>query len=293
MTTPFIRESNLARSSTPSLGRRPMSCDSSTGGATISVRRPPLPPPGGDLQSFRLLGRQLDTLAFVARTINRHSGVFDGCTLAVTGTGGPVQNRSRILTRLANTLGGKNICELYDVLYYVFGGSLYLCTTRRPLFYFSNSELGPCYGVSSDHPIYYVLVLAKLVFLTYPPDERVGVELADRLPRGPRQHPVTGVDGHDGLRDGPEGGGVGEAAHRVDIPIHLVHRHGLSNVVARAPALERPQERPRGAHLHTAVGSTVRGQKGTGKRDERPLVSATFERRRQRDGRNGAALARF
>eukprot|EP00959_Pyramimonas_sp_CCMP1952_P183531 3837385-Pyramimonas_sp.AAC.1 len=33
------------------------------------------------------------------------------------------------------------------------GGSLYLCTTRRPLLYVSRSELGP-YGVSSDHPMY-------------------------------------------------------------------------------------------------------------------------------------------
>eukprot|EP00976_Prorocentrum_cordatum_P024297 494677-Prorocentrum_minimum.AAC.1 len=33
------------------------------------------------------------------------------------------------------------------------GGSLYLCTARRPLFYASNSELGT-YGVSSDHPMY-------------------------------------------------------------------------------------------------------------------------------------------
>eukprot|EP00976_Prorocentrum_cordatum_P064333 1177453-Prorocentrum_minimum.AAC.3 len=30
---------------------------------------------------------------------------------------------------------------------------LYLCTTRRPLFYLSNSEFGP-YGGSSDHPMY-------------------------------------------------------------------------------------------------------------------------------------------
>ena len=43
------------------------------------------------------------------------------------------------------------------------GGSLYLCTTRRSLFYVSHSELGP-YGVSSDHPIYYVSVLADLVY---------------------------------------------------------------------------------------------------------------------------------
>eukprot|EP00959_Pyramimonas_sp_CCMP1952_P258486 5403066-Pyramimonas_sp.AAC.1 len=33
------------------------------------------------------------------------------------------------------------------------GGSLYLCTTRRPLFYVRNSGSGP-YGVSSDPPTY-------------------------------------------------------------------------------------------------------------------------------------------
>eukprot|EP00976_Prorocentrum_cordatum_P064093 1177351-Prorocentrum_minimum.AAC.2 len=57
--------------------------------------------------------------------------------------------------------------ELYDVKYAIRNnpdgscGSLYLCPTRRPLSYFSHSELGP-YGVSSDHPMYYVFVLANL-----------------------------------------------------------------------------------------------------------------------------------
>ena len=38
-------------------------------------------------------------------------------------------------------------------LVFALGWSSHLCFTQRPLFYVSNSELGP-YGVSSDHPMY-------------------------------------------------------------------------------------------------------------------------------------------
>eukprot|EP00959_Pyramimonas_sp_CCMP1952_P101375 2120650-Pyramimonas_sp.AAC.1 len=59
-------------------------------------------------------------------------------------------------------------CSVRSVLYYVF--ALGFCpwlviasvSYATPFVYVSHSELGPHAGVSSDHPIYYVFVLANL-----------------------------------------------------------------------------------------------------------------------------------